>query len=115
MPPNIERLHRRLGLLVVAFAVVAWLVGRPGPGGVLVGGGFVALSVWSYRWLFTAVIATGHRRLALAITFVKVAALAGLGWWMLANDAVDLDPLGFALGVTSLPVAAVWEAIEVKG
>jgi hypothetical protein len=45
--------------------------------------------------------------------FVKFLAFLGLGWLVFAaSDAYRPDPLGFVVGVSCMPVAAVWEAIR---
>jgi hypothetical protein len=53
--------------------------------------------------------------LAFGILFVKVALFLGLGWLVFeASEAYRPDPVGFALGVSCMPVAAVWEAVRVR-
>jgi hypothetical protein len=77
--------------------------------------GLIASSLWIYTVLFDAVLRTGRRRLALALTFVKLAALLALGWWVVKRGAGAIDPLGVAAGITCLPLAALWEALRTRG
>jgi len=111
---SVERIERRIALLTIVFCVALWLVGRPGARGVLVGGAVVLGSVWLLARLFEAAIVTGRRRLAMALTFVKLTAFLALGWIAFTVPSSAPDPLGFAVGVTTLPIAAVWEALEVR-
>ena len=55
------------------------------------------------------------RALPFGILFVKLLAFLGLGWLVFAaSETCRPDPLGFAVGVTCLPVAAVWEAMRAR-
>jgi hypothetical protein len=55
-------------------------------------------------------------RLAIALLFVKLATFLGLGWLAFAaGRALRPDPIGFAVGITCFPAAAVWEALRVRG
>jgi hypothetical protein len=48
--------------------------------------------------------------------FVKLAAFLGLGWVLFASGVEHRpDPIGFALGLTCFPAAAVWEAMRARG
>jgi hypothetical protein len=85
-----------------------------GPLGVVVGTGLVITSLWLYAQLFEAVFRTGKRRLALGLTFVKLATFLALGWWAMSRGTGIIDPLGFAVGITCLPLAALWEALQTK-
>ena len=109
---------RRVQLKIVALGAVAGAVcaalGGPGVWGVLFGVGLVISSLWSYTILFDAAIRKGNRRLALGLPFVKLAAFLALGWWAITRGAGAIDPLGVAVGVTCLPLAAVWEALATR-
>ena len=101
-----------LGAAAIAICLMAW---GPGVWGVLFGVGLVMTSLWTYAILFDAAIRKGNRRLALGLPFVKLAAFLALGWWVITRGAGAIDPLGVAVGVTCLPLAAVWEALATKG
>jgi len=90
------------------------LVGAPGPGGVVLGGSMMGLSLAVYTALFRLVVLGGHRRLAIGLLFAKLAAFLGLGWLAFASGSVRPDPLGFAFGVTCCPAAVVWEAVRAR-
>jgi hypothetical protein len=90
--------------------------GGAAAGGVLLGGGVMGLSVLIY-WLGVRVLLRRvGPRLAIALLFAKLLAFLGLGWWAFASGREhSLDPIGFAVGLTCFPVAAVWEAMRVRG
>lgn len=113
--PSVRRIQLKIAALAVAGLGAAIAFGRPGPWGVLLGASVVLASLWLYALLFDAVFRTGRRRLALGLTFVKLGGFLALGWWAMSRGTGMIDPLGFALGVTCLPVAALWEALQVKG
>ncbi len=100
--------------LVCLTATAAWAAGRPWVWGILVGGGVVGVLTLIHAGALTVMLRRGSNRLAVLIVAVKFAASLGLAW--LAFSAGDLrpDPLGFALGVTCLPVAAVCEALRAR-
>ncbi len=85
-------------------------------GGVLAGGGLIGLSIAVYSIGLRAVIGWGRPRLAIGLLFVKLLAFLGLGWlaFTLGREHRP-DPIGFAVGLTCFPVAAVWEAMRVRG
>jgi hypothetical protein len=111
---SVERIQRRIAVLTLVAMSIVFACGWPRWESVLLGGGTVAASLWLYGRLFDAVIRTGRRRLALGLTFVKLAAFLALGWWAMSGGAGMIDPLGFAAGVTCLPLAALWEAFRTK-
>jgi hypothetical protein len=115
MVPSVSRVQWKitaLGLVAMAAGIV---LGHPQPAGVLVGAGLVLTSLWFYALLFDAVLRTGRPHLALGLTFVKLAAFLALGWWAMSRGAGAIDPLGVAAGITCLPLAALWEALEARG
>jgi hypothetical protein len=114
MTSELRRIERRHVLFVVIATTVALAAGRPGVGGVLLGGGVMLLSVTAYEALFGVVVRGGRRRLAIGLLFGKLAALLGLGWVAFASRSESPDPLGFALGVTCFPAAVVWSAVQRK-
>jgi hypothetical protein len=97
-----------------AAALVCWATGWLAPGGVAAGATVVVISLWLYRQLFLAAIIQGRRRLAIGLSFVKLAGLLILGWWVFSGPTWAPDPVGFAVGVSCLPAAAVWEAFETR-
>jgi hypothetical protein len=111
---SVDRIQRRIALLTGFIGTLWWATGRPGARGVLVGGLVVLASVWLLARLFEAAIVTGRRRLAMALTFVKLAAFLGLGWIAFTLPSSAPDPLGFAVGVSTLAIAAVWEALQAR-
>ena len=111
---TVEGVQRKIAVLSVLAAGGSLPLGTPMWGGVLLGGGMVGTSLWLYGRLFDAVFRTGRRRLALGMTFVKLAAFLALGWWAMSRGAGAADPIGFAVGITCLPLAALWEALETK-
>lgn len=114
--PDLRRLRRLHWLLMALAATAAGVFGRPGLGGVLLGGGAMGIVVVAYEAAARAVLGSGRPSLAIGLLFVKLAAFLGLGWWALASgDAYRPDPLGFALGITCFPAAAVWEAMRGRG
>lgn len=108
---SVERVQRKIGFLVLGSVSLGIAFGWPRWEGVVLGGGMVAASLWLYARLFDAVFRRGRRRLALGLTFVKLGAFLALGWWAMSRGAGMIDPLGFAVGVTCLPLAALWEAL----
>ncbi len=112
MTAELRRLQLRHWALVLLVAAVAAVVGRPGAGGVLMGGGMIGVSLALYVALFELAVRGGRRRLAIGLLFGKVAAFLGLGWLAFASGSVRPDPLGFAFGVTCCPAAVVWEAVR---
>ena len=116
MSPTLSRIQvRHLALTALALAV-AVVVGAPGPGGVVLGGAFIALSTVLYGIGARAVVRRPRPRLAIALLFVKLAAFLGLGWLILASGRAHRpDPVGFVVGLSCFPMAAVWEAMRVRG
>jgi len=103
-------------LLVGLAALAAAIAGRPGPGGVILGGSVIGASVLIYAAGFKILLRRTGSRLAIGMLFVKLAAFLGLGWVLFASGIEHRpDPIGFALGLTCFPAAAVWEAMRARG
>jgi len=99
-------------LLVGLTASTSMLLGHPGTGGVLLGGGAIGLSVLLYA-VGLGPLVRRRPRLAIGVLFVKLLTLVGLGWLAFTSRTVlRPDPIGFAVGLTCFPVAAVWEAVR---
>jgi hypothetical protein len=112
MAPDLRRVLARHLTLTACAVLCVTVVGGVGPGGVVLGGGVIALSLWLYAALFQLTVRGGRRRLAITLLFAKLAAFLGLGWLAFASGSGRPDPLGFALGVTCLPAAVVWDAVR---
>lgn len=114
--PSLKGLQLRHWLLVFLATVGAAIAGQPGPGGVLLGGAFIAASVLIYAAGFRILVRRTGSQLAIGMLFVKLAAFLGLGWVLFASGSEHRpDPIGFALGLTCFPAAAVWEAMRARG
>jgi len=112
---SLSRLQGRHWLLVGATASASLALGHPGSGGVLLGGGAIGLSVLLYAAGLGSLIRRTRPRLAIGVLFVKLLALVGLGWLAFTSrHALRPDPIGFAVGLTCFPVAAVWEAVSTR-
>jgi hypothetical protein len=97
-------------------AAVALAVGRPGLGGVLLGGGVIGVSVHLYAAAVRVLLRRAPRRLAIGLVFAKLLLFLGLGALVVAaGEGRHPDPVGFAVGLTCFPAAAVWEAMRVRG
>ena len=115
MRPSLSRLQARHWALVGAAAVVAAAAGRPGVGGILLGGGVIGLAVPVYAVALRALLEQRNPRLAIVLLSVKLLVLLGLGWLAFSGGPQGPDPIGFVIGVGCLPVAAVWEALRARG
>jgi hypothetical protein len=102
-------------MLVGATAAGAAALGAPGVGGVVAGGAVMGGSVLLYAVGLRALLTGGRPRLAIGLLSVKLLAFLGVCWmtFSLAREHGP-DPVGFALGVTCFPVAAVWEALRMR-
>ena len=101
-------------MLVGATASASLALGRPGSGGVLLGGVAIGLSVLLFAAGLGSLVRRKRPRLAIGVLFVKLLALVGLGWLAFTSRHVHPDPIGFAVGLTCFPVAAVWEAVSAR-
>lgn len=83
----------------------------------LLGGATIGLSVLLYAIGFRAIgIGRVGPRLAIGLLFVKLVAFLSLGWVVFTWGREQRpDPIGFALGLTCFPAAAVWEAMRARG
>jgi len=113
---SLNRLQLRHWALVTAAAGGFLAAGRPGVGGVVLGGAVIGLSVLLYAVGLRWVLRRGHPRLAIGLLSVKLLAFLGLGWLAFASGREHRpDPIGFAVGITCFPAAAVWEAMRARG
>jgi hypothetical protein len=101
-------------LLVVGLAVVAALLSPPVGLAVLFGGGLMGASLHLYAIGLRVLVQRGGRRLALSALFVKLALFLGVGWVVFSSEGYRPDAVGFAAGVSCLPLAAAWEAIRTR-
>jgi hypothetical protein len=111
MGDDLRRLQVRHWLLVAGATAAGAATGVAGPGGIAAGGAMIGLSLALYSTVFRLAVRGGHRRLAIALLFGKLAAFLGLGWLTFSSGSVRPDPLGFAIGITCCPAAVVWEAV----
>lgn len=114
MGPSVSGVALRHWLLVVGGAGVAALVSQPLGLAILFGGGVMGASLHLYDLGFRVVVRRGSRRLALGALFVKLALFLGVGWVVFSSEGYRPDAVGFAAGVSCLPLAAVWEAIRTR-
>lgn len=113
---SLARLQARHWALVAVGALGSLAAGRPGAGGVLLGGAVIGLSLVLYAAGARIVLRRAGTRLAIVLLSVKLLAFLGLGWLAFAaGRQYRPDPIGFALGVTCFPAAAVWEAMRIQG
>jgi len=114
--PNLSRLQLRHWALVLLSASLFVAARTPGAGGVLVGGGAIGASVLLYAVALRGLLRRASPRLAIGFLSVKLLAFLGLGWLLLASGREHHpDPIGFAVGITCFPAAAVWEAMRGRG
>jgi len=100
-----------VGLATAAAAVAGW----PGAGGVMAGGATIGVSMLIYAVGLRALLRRSSPSLAIGLLFAKLAAFLGLGWLLFTGGHEQRpDPIGFAVGLTCLPVAAVWEAMRTR-
>jgi hypothetical protein len=115
MEPSAARVQVRHWALVGSLAALAAVWARPHLWGIVVGGATIGLSLFLYAAGFTVVLRRASPRLAIGILFVKLVAFLGLGWLVFsASEELRPDPLGFAVGLSCMPVAAVWEAVRAR-
>ena len=112
---SLSRLQRSHWALLTSAMLVSLAAGRPGIGGLLLGGGVMGLSLYAYAVGVRVLVNRARPRLAIGVLFVKLLAFLGLGWFVFTSGVDSRpDPLGFAVGVTCFPAAAVWEAIRAR-
>lgn len=115
MSPDVRRFQVTHWALVGLASAGATAGGRAAAVSVLLGGGLIGVLTWLYAQAFQAIVARRRLRFAVALLFVKVGALLGLGWLAFAAPGeYRPDPMGLALGISCLPAAAVWEALRVR-
>ena len=113
MRPSVERIQVRHWLLVGIATLVAALWAQSMVWGIVVGGAAIGVSMLLYAAVFVAAFRRHSGRLAFGMLFVKFLAFLGLGWLVFeASETWRPDPLGFVVGVSCMPVAAVWEAMR---
>jgi hypothetical protein len=113
---SLSRLQLRHWGLVAAAAALSAAAGRPGADGVILGGSAIGASVLLYAGGVRLLLRRRDPRLAIGLLFVKLLAFLGLGWLVFASGReYRPDPIGFAVGITCFPAAAVWEAMRTRG
>jgi len=111
--PSVSRIQARHWGLVAIAGLVAWGSGTFGAGGTILGGFAAWGSLVSTAGIFHAAMIRHRPRLAISILSAKLLALLGLTWFAFTARRQP-DPIGFVLGVSCLPLAAVWEALRVR-
>jgi hypothetical protein len=116
MTASLSRVQlRHWGLVVLAAAAVVG-AGYPSAGAIILGGAVIGVSTLVTTVGFRAMLRRTGPRLAIALLSVKLLAFLGLAWVVFASDREHRpDPIGFAVGVTCFPAAAVWEAMRARG
>lgn len=115
MRPSVERVQLRHWALVAVAAAASALWAPSLVWGVLVGGAAIGVSMLLYAGMFLVAFRKGSGRLAFVMLSVKFAAFLGLGWLVFAaSEAYRPDPIGFVVGVSCMPAAAVWEAVRAR-
>jgi hypothetical protein len=112
--PSASRFQLTHWVLVAAAAGAAWATGRPWALGILAGGAVIGVLTLLHAGALTVMLRRGSARLAVVVVAVKLLASLGLAWLALSAGDYRPDPMGFALGVTCLPVAAVCEALRAR-
>ena len=113
MTPSVSRIQVRHWTLVAAASALATSTHAVGVGGVLLGGTASWFSLASFAVLFEVLLSRRRLHLAIVILSVKLLAILGLTWFALTARHQP-DPLGFTVGVSCLPLAAVWEALRLE-
>ena len=114
--PNLSILQVRHWVLVLVVAGALAAAGSHTTGGVLLGGATIGLSVFLYAVGLRALLRRSSPRLAIGVLSVKLLAFLGLGWFAFTSGGEHRpDPIGFAIGITCFPAAAVWEAMRGQG
>ena len=113
---SLNRIQVHHWLLVAGVALAYIAARRPGVGGVIVGGAAIGGTVLVYATAVRLLVRRRRSRLAIGLLFVKLLAFLGLGWFAFVSGSEHRpDPIGFVIGITCFPAAAVWEAMRVRG
>jgi len=111
---SVSGLAVRFWLLVVGIAGASALASPKVGVAVLFGGGLMGASLHLYAIGLRVLVRQGSPRLALGALFVKLALFLGVGWVVFSSEGYRPDAVGFAAGVSCLPIAAAWEAIRTR-
>jgi hypothetical protein len=119
----IERLARNTAITCVLLSGAAWVWSRDArvAGGVLAGGAVVGLALWALAGVAQSLGGGGERGesggfrgvsrgVGLVKFFTRHAILAFVAYVMMVR--LHLDPVGMVVGVTSVVVAALVEAVR---
>lgn len=102
---------RHWALLAFVTAAGLALADRSAVLGIVFGGVVIGSSLLLYSIGVPALLGRGNVRLAIVLLFAKLLLLLGLVWVVFRWGRDAVDPIGFALGTSCFPVAAVWEAL----
>jgi hypothetical protein len=114
MSGTLNRIHARHWALV-ALSAIALCPFRPQTAlGVIIGGAVIGGSVLLNTLSFHFAVRRPNARVAIGISSVKLLASLLLVWLVMTYVGWRPDPVGFAIGVASYPVAALWDALRTK-
>lgn len=111
MPAGVRRVLARLAVVVAILVLASLPFDRGLWSGIVVGGALIGGSTAVYAIGLLPLVKRGSTTLAIGVLFVKLAALLAVGWAVISRDSYGIDPIGFAVGVTCMPIASVWEAM----
>ena len=114
MDGTLSRIQLRHAALVIASAAILSTVRRRSAAGALVGGAVIGGSVLLNTLTFHFAVNRPNPRVAIGISSVKLLASLLMVWWVMTYVGWRPDPVGFAIGVTCYPVAALWDALRTK-
>lgn len=114
MTASVSGVALRHWMLVVGAAGASALVSPAVGLAIFFGGGVMGASLHLYAIGLRVLIRQGSPRLALGALFVKLALFLGVGWVVFSSEGYRPDAVGFAAGVSCLPIAAAWEAIRTR-
>jgi hypothetical protein len=114
MNETLNRIHARHAALVLLAAAGLAVFRVEAALGVLVGGAVIGGSVLLNTLTFHFAVRRPNARVAIGISSVKLLASLLLVWWVMTYVGWRPDPVGFAIGVASYPVAALWDALRAK-
>lgn len=111
MSGTLRSVQARHALLVALCAVALSAVRPVAAVGTLVGGAVIGGSVLLNTLTFHFAVRRPNARVAIGISSVKLLASLLMVWCVMTYVGWRPHPLGFAIGVTCFPVAALWDAL----
>lgn len=114
MGGTLNRVQGRHALLVLLAAVALAAIRMEAALGAIVGGSVIGGSVLLNTLTFHFAVRRPNARVAIGISSVKLLASLLMVWCLMTYAGWRPDPVGFAIGVTCYPVAALWDALRTK-